>query len=103
MTTAKHTPGPWKAVYSEYGEEIWFGGNDGPGMWEIEGAEAYLPGDHDEQARLIAAAPDLLTALRATVACLRGFNASADFGPLDDEAVSAGLAVLARIDGQDVP
>ena len=78
MTTAHHTPGAWKAVYSEYGEEIWFGGNDGPGMWEIEGAEAYLPGDHDEQARLIAAAPDLLAALDAIVAKAHEYGGRSD-------------------------
>ena len=62
----------WKAVYSSYGDELWFGGNDGPGMWEIEGAEAYLPGDHDTQARLIAAAPDLLAALEKVQDWLEG-------------------------------
>ena len=56
----------WKATHHTYGDELWFGGNDGPGMWEIEGAEAYLPGDHDKQACLIAAAPDLLAALEAS-------------------------------------
>lgn len=62
----------WKAVYSSYGDELWFGGNDGPGMWEIEGAEAYLPGDHDAQAHLIAAAPDMLAALEKVQDWLEG-------------------------------
>lgn len=107
MTTAQHTPGPWKAVYSEYGEEIWFGGNDGPGMWEIEGAEAYLPGDHDEQARLIAAAPDLLAALRAIATYMRGDLTSDDFkafglkrGDMTGNVRRIAESVLSRIDGE---
>ena len=101
MTSTTHTLGPWKAVYSEYGEEIWFGGNDGPGMWEIEGAEAYLPGDHDEQARLIAAAPDLLAALEriANSEEYHGDTFSCDFETLQ----SVARAAIAKATGQDVP
>ena len=107
MTTTQHTPGPWKGVYSEYGEEIWFGGNDGPGMWEIEGAEAYLPGDHDEQARLIAAAPDMLEALRAIATYMRGDLTADDFkafglkrGDLTGNVRRIAETVLTRIDGE---
>ena len=107
MTTTQHTPGSWKAVYSEYGEEIWFGGNDGPGMWEIEGAEAYLPGDHDEQARLIAAAPDMLEALRAIATYMRGDLTTDDFkafglkrGDMTGNVRRIAETVLTRIDGE---
>lgn len=51
-------------------------------------------------ARLIAAAPDLLAALEAVTACLRGFHAADDFGPLDDEAIDAALAVIAKAKGE---
>lgn len=59
------TPGPWLATYSNYGEEIWFGG-EGCGMWEV--GPAYLGGNGnatalkatmDADARLIALAPTL--------------------------------------------
>ncbi len=65
---ATHTPGPWAAEYSTYGEEIWFGG-EGPGMWTIDAPGAYLSGCEgsataEADARLIAAAPDLLAALQ---------------------------------------
>lgn len=61
----KHTPGPWKAsgtsVYAETGREIIFGAYN---MWlgEIEERKA--------NARLIAAAPELLEALESTAAAL---------------------------------
>ena len=69
MTTA-HTPAPWDTEESSYGDEIWLGGNgagmiivngwinggcmDNPARWAVVQADA----------RLIAAAPDLLAALQ---------------------------------------
>ncbi len=76
MTKAKHTPGPWVIGTSE-GRVLsrW----DGIGYWEIANAtvtdfrgdsgEVYFAGGAQEaNARLIAAAPDLLEALEAMVA-----------------------------------
>ena len=54
----------------------------------------------EAHARLIAAAPDMLAALEAVTACLRGFHAADDFGPLDDEAIDAALAVIAKAKGE---
>ena len=64
-----HTPAPWDTEESSYGDEIWLGGNgagmiivngwinggcmDNPARWAVVQADA----------RLIAAAPDLLAAL----------------------------------------
>ena len=78
MGNQGHTPGPWEAEYSDYGEEIWYGG-EGAGVWSIKGPkECYLAGMGDESAdeqeraaanaRLIAAAPDLLSACEEIVA-----------------------------------
>ena len=47
-------------------------------------------------AALIAAAPDLLAALRAVTDCLLGFHASDDFGPSDTEALNAAIAAIAK-------
>lgn len=67
MSEAKHTPGPWEAVgmavhqVSPGGREIIFGAHNTRG------------GDEDERrgnARLIAAAPELLDALRETLRAL---------------------------------
>ena len=51
-------------------------------------------------AHLIAAAPDLLAALEAVTACLRGFHAADDFGPLDDEAIEAAFEAIAIAKGE---
>lgn len=64
MTQATHTPGPWIAEFSDYGDEIWFGGY-GAGMWTVDPPGAYLDGLSAANARLIAAAPELLAALEA--------------------------------------
>jgi hypothetical protein len=53
----------------------------------------------EREAHLIAAAPDLLAALEAVTACLRGFHAADDFGPLDDEAINAALDAIAKAQG----
>jgi hypothetical protein len=55
--------------------------------------------NHEANARLIAAAPDLLAALEAVTACLRGFHAADDFGPLDDEAIDAALDAISKAQG----
>jgi len=61
--------------------------------------EALSDSDILTNARLIAAAPDLLAALEAVTACLRGFHAADDFGPLDDEAVDAALEAITKAKG----
>lgn len=62
--------------------------------------EALSDGDIMTNARLIAAAPELLAALEAVTACLRGFHAAEDFGPLDDEAIEAALSAIAKAKGE---
>lgn len=42
---------------------------------------------------------DMLAALEAVTACLRGFHAADDFGPLDDEAVDAALEAITKAKG----
>jgi len=63
----------------------------------------YTPGIDAEtlerEAHLVAAAPDLLAALEAVTACLRGFHAADDFGPLDDEAIDAALDAITKAKG----
>lgn len=96
MTHAQHTPGPWLVRKSIRGGIDIFG-DDGA---QILLSDARLI-NQEANARLIAEAPAMLEVLRAAVACLRGFSGSEDFGPIDDEAVDEGLAILARIEGGD--
>jgi hypothetical protein len=42
---------------------------------------------------------EMLAALEAVTACLRGFHAADDFGPLDDEAVDAALEAITKAKG----
>lgn len=75
--SAQHTPGPWESV-KEDGDEWWFGGTGGRQIciravggksWEsfaVLGAEE-AETEADANARLIAAAPELLEALRSAV------------------------------------
>ena len=69
-----HTPGPWK--YEEVGDT---GGENPAGVYDVVTADNYRRvcefvdfGD----ARLIAAAPDLLAALERAERCVRGYTAS---------------------------
>lgn len=68
MTTTNHTPGPWAITKGAYGA-LWAGpamlphpGRDMEFCAQARGA-SYLA-ERDADARLIAAAPDLLAALR---------------------------------------
>jgi hypothetical protein len=90
---SKHSPGPWR--YSKRFELGAFGiPRD---AWNVECGEA--GGDDEDRpciaygepnARLIAAAPELLTALKKLLDCLRE----------DEEvAVNAAEAIIARIEG----
>jgi len=67
---SKHTPGPWEIDDDDYGHELWFGGK-GCGLVAVNGwVNGGCKDEPDEwaqlltDARLIAAAPDLLDALR---------------------------------------
>lgn len=72
MTAPKHTPGPWKSVYrngmaaAQYGHNVSCDMHSGPGMVAGCDSIAEVRGHDDDEAkanaRLIAAAPDLLAA-----------------------------------------
>ena len=93
MTQTTHTPGPWIAEYSDYGDEIWFGGY-GAGMWTVEPPGAYLDGLSAANARLIAAAPDLLAALSDIVA-----SSDANCGDSLANAIETARTAIAKAKG----
>lgn len=75
----KHTPGPWTANKTGYGS-IWIGGNeiDDTGFQTEIGSICTEYGDMSKaNARLIAAAPDLLAALRRLMSYDFGHSAGA--------------------------
>ena len=87
--TSKHTPGPWVAWRAfpedrdDYDTGVWVGVNDGEGMVShavvrYGCSEAAEIGDIDANARLIAAAPDLLAALVSIV------ERPHEFGDIED-------------------
>lgn len=69
------TPGPWTTTHDEYGDEYWFGGSSGPGEHQIKGPDdefiAVTDGEQSDNACLIAAAPDLLSAARLASASIK--------------------------------
>lgn len=74
MAEAAHTPGPWEIGFRKNGS-AWFSMGDatsGPHKQFNIGLEA---GEDEADARLIAAAPDLLEALKAAVEQLEKMGA----------------------------
>ena len=64
MSESKHTPGPWSAgTYCLQPTVFWDKGNGTVAIASIH--DGYAKGDPKANARLIAAAPDLLEALKA--------------------------------------
>lgn len=83
----QHTPGPW------FAHNVGLGPN-GAGPFTYP-----LGNDPDKaaaNARLIAAAPDMLAALKALHAAHRAFSGSEDWGVYDDEAREAAEAAIAK-------
>ena len=71
---AHHTPGPWKAHKQTIvqGREFWIGGADAGAGFAQEVADVYTHHSHGEaNAHLIAAAPELLSALEELIICLQ--------------------------------
>jgi hypothetical protein len=87
MSMSKHTPGPWRPV------------TDGISHWvEIDGIIAMVMNCRHKQAQskaaLIAAAPELLEALKVAL------DASWD-GPMPDYARDKACAAIAKATGED--
>jgi len=74
---ARHTPGPWDAITSDGRNYRIIGGEEAGYVAIVEAI--FQPRQNAANARLIAAAPDLLEACKAASAVLTGFyNAVAD-------------------------
>jgi hypothetical protein len=98
--SAQHTPGPWYIEDSDYGDEIWLGG-EGCGMIVVNGwVNGGCKGDPSEWAKLwvdaclIAAAPDLLAALKGVLPYVEFPNSQFKV------EVDAARAAIAKATGQ---
>lgn len=88
--SAKHTPGPWYSEMNVDGEiNTW--AFDDPGSPRIGVAKAYKNKNAEANARLIAAAPDLLAALERVLECRR-FKISLDTNAAALEQARAAIA-----------
>jgi hypothetical protein len=94
----KHTPGPWKAQPREGIEGQWEVVSTCETEWLIAAAAPHIDGDPDEaNARLIAAAPELLEALLG----LRLYVDPMMGGEEVDNAIRAANAAIAKATGGD--
>jgi len=88
--SAKHTPGPWELI-----------GKQGTAVWAGDKIIAQMPRariDHRQSridARLIAAAPELLEALRRIVDCFE-----IESGMVTDGHIQAACAAIAKATGE---
>lgn len=95
---ASHTPGPWAALKGTEDEsERWGVYQDtGPAKWHLATIENGAPGDtlktEESNARLIAAAPDLLAACVALVRWRDGGGGNLQ----RDDVIAAARAAIAK-------
>lgn len=90
--TPKHTPGPWR----ESGGIVFDDHVPGkPPLARIQ-SEGFPPAEAEANSRLIAAAPELLDALKAMVALAESANDASNEGGLLDERYDAALAAIAK-------
>ena len=92
--TLKHTPGPWRIVERDDHTEIW-------DTTELESTVCELPyinGPERANARLIAAAPEMLAALRGIE---RTAMAANGHGVICQLVLKEARAAIAAVEGRD--
>lgn len=92
--SAQHTPGPWRIGVSSAVEGRAFDGSWKFVAFPVRGG---TPDQADTNARLIAAAPELLAALKAALAEIGG---EGGIGAVVDVLESAGRAAIAKAEGR---
>jgi hypothetical protein len=95
MTEEKHTPGPWSFQPSESGDVIWIG-NEGENAACVPGYADH-PGNIAD-ARLIAAAPDMLDALRK-IAAIEDLYEGTDWQEIEEARLIARAAIAKATGG----
>ena len=100
MAHAQHTPAPWRLNAGN--ETLVMGSNQRPiARAECGGTAGIGLAEAEANARLIAAAPELVEALLGVIDCA-GLTALPGYRPELDQAVSNARALLARIKGEAV-
>ena len=94
-----HTPGPWVAVHNNWEVSTIYAGALPVAVCHIDGdvseeTEGILSGIKDANARLIAAAPDLLEALKDAVCTLEVSYTASDY------AIDKARAAIAKATGE---
>jgi hypothetical protein len=81
MSESKHTPGPWLARFDERRDnyQIFGAGKTGMRPWIAITKCESVPAHHEANAHLIAAAPDMLGALKYARRFLRKEDHDTDF------------------------
>ena len=99
MTTAKYPPGPW--THEGQGDITGIENDPANGcVGKVDVCSVYLrtvPGRHEANARLIAAAPELLEALQRMLPELRGL---AFFSDTASEMLRSAEAAIAKATGE---
>jgi hypothetical protein len=90
--TTKYTPGPWSWDTDPNGDR-WIIGDKSTWVPRIAKIPRYSEMPNEANARLIAAAPELVEALREVM------NYATPFSVIGDNAFDKARALLARIDG----
>jgi hypothetical protein len=100
--TAKHTPGPWRIFTTMDGTKlIGIGDSNGEGIIDA-GFGVWREGDPEAiaNARLIAAAPDLVDALEELLDACNELNDAYNSRMIDPHAMSSARAALAKAKGE---
>jgi hypothetical protein len=99
MATDKHTPGPWYAKY--IGDRKPIGSNELIGVYQVnDGTRLIAEPLSEANARLIAAAPDLLEALLLAYAALDNLPGSIAHDLIGDHVFEAAEAAIAKAEGK---
>jgi len=91
-----HTPGPWRAEKDDIG---WFVWTPGSNFYQRSLPVWGAPARREEDARLVASAPELLG---ACVYALNVLQTQAAPGPAEQRAIEELRAVIAKARGQEV-
>lgn len=109
MSNTKHTPGPWIVASDKTSVLQVTPDTDSPFPCVVDCASGYNAmsfGEAKENARLIAAAPDLLAALEALVALHYSWSRGSAYVPVEfekknDAAITAARVAITKATGTD--